>query len=65
MVYTRTDWNKNKRIIAKRVWSKLFWNIRTIIDNDVKKKGLKYDLFMFKRNATNNSVQYLRVVLSR
>lgn len=38
MVYTRTDWNKNKRIIAKRVWSKLFWNIRTIIDNDVKKK---------------------------
>lgn len=37
MVYTRTDLNKNKRIIAKRVWSKLFWNIRTIIDNDVKK----------------------------
>lgn len=64
MVYTRTDLNKNKRIIAKRVWSKLFWNIRTIIDNDVK-KGLKYDLFMFKRNATNNSVQYLHVVLSR
>lgn len=55
MVYIRIDQNKNKRIIVKCVWSKLFWNIRIIIDNDVK-KGLKYDLFMFKRNVINNLV---------